>query len=283
MSALRLRHTLPAAGMALAALLPGAGCRSRQDRAQAEHDAVEAIQKSDSVPVIAKQIVRAVADSDAPAFARLVDYPLERPYPLPDVADEHAMISYYPVLVDDSLHRVVTTSPPSAWSQLGWRGWTLLDGRYLWVDQSVYSVSYVSGRERVMLDSLVRLELASLAPSLRGDWIPVMCLRAVGGTAVYRIDLAKGAHKGPAYRLAKFTSPAVMRQAPALTMTGYVAVEGSSGIATYHFRACDGETVSYTPFPADGSQPTLDATLPSGRDTAIAVSPSRWLDLLPKQ
>lgn len=278
----RFRYTLPAAGVLLAVSLVATGCRSRQDRTQAEHAAVEAIQKSDSVPKIVKQVVRAVADSDAAAFARLVDYPLERPYPLHDVADERAMLSYYPILVDDSLRGVITTSAPSAWSEFGWRGWSLLDGQYLWMDQSIYSVNYVSRREQAMLDSLVRCEMQSLAPSLRGNWSPVMCLRAVDGATVYRIDLAKGSHKGPAYRLTKFASPAVMRLAPALTMSGYVALEGSAAIATYHFKARDGETVDYTPFPPDGSQPTLNATLPSGLDTTIAVSPAYWLDLLPK-
>lgn len=279
----RILHPLAGALTLLVALTGAVACTgSKHTGRDPAASAVEAIQHSDSLPGVVKQLVSAVDRSDPAAFSRLLDYPVLRPYPLHDIADARAMLTYYPVLVDDSLRMVLTTTPPQGWHEFGWRGWSLRDGQYLWADQAIYSIDYVSRRERLMLDSLTRLEIGSLAPSLRGAWTPVACLRALDGTAIYRIDLAAGAHRGPAYRLCKFSSRAVMRLNPVQSMTGYLDSEGSAGITTYHFRARDGETVDYTPYPSDGSQTTLEVVLPGGRDTSVAVAPAYWLDLLPR-
>lgn len=276
----KFRYFLPVC--LLVGLGMAGGCGRHTASAPAA-SSVESVLACDSLPKAVKQVVKAVAANDSSALSRLIEYPLERPYPLHNIADAKAFMAYYPTLVDDSLRRVITGSGPSAWEEFGWRGWSLSDGQYLWLDTRIYSVTYLSRREQQLTDSLSRLEIASLAPSLRGAWKPVTCLKAREGDAVYRIDLAADPHKGPAYRLAKFDSPAAMRSQPAKVLSGYIETEGSAMLVTYHFRGKDGETVEYSPDPVENSSPSLLVTGPDGSTVEIEVIPAYWLDLLPKQ
>ena len=123
---------------------------------------VEKVEKSDSLPTEVKLLVRAIADDDSVGFANMVSYPLQRPYPLRDIDGADQMKSYYKELVDDSLRNVITQAEPKRWSKYGWRGWTLDDGRYIWVDEGVYDVQYLSQKEIKMIDSLIREEILSI-------------------------------------------------------------------------------------------------------------------------
>ncbi|CDE07037.1 unknown [Prevotella sp. CAG:485] len=43
-------------------------------------------------------------------FPLTIDYPLERPYPLPAIVTPEQMADYYPLILDDSLLRVLATA-----------------------------------------------------------------------------------------------------------------------------------------------------------------------------
>lgn len=126
------------------------GCR----HTQAGRTAVEAVEQSDSLPVAVKKLVRAIADNDSDGFAHMVSYPLQRPYPLRDIENADQMKAYYKNMVDDSLRNAVTHAGPDRWSEYGWRGWSLDDGRYIWVDDQVYDVQYLSYKEKNPLIAL---------------------------------------------------------------------------------------------------------------------------------
>lgn len=263
--------------VAVLVLIAATGCGN----AQSAHQNLDEIQENDSLPDIVKKLVKSVYLSDTVAFANLISYPLTRPYPLHDIPDIKEMEKYYPVLVDDSLHKVISSSVPAEWNEYGWRGWSLAEGQYLWLDEeSIYSINYLSYIEKNRLDSLANLEISTLTPELRkGNWNPVTCMRASDGNTVYRIDLDKNPHKSPAYRMAEFSSPSTMRQAPQRIYTGYMYTEGSASIATYHFTSSDGTKADYTPDSPDGTS-VIDITAPDGKNTKIEVIPAYWLDLL---
>ena len=242
---------------------------------------VASIESSGSIPSSVKTLVKAVAGDDSAAFAHLVSYPLLRPYPLRDITGEDQMRAYYATLVDDSLKAIVTGSEPSAWQEYGWRGWSLDDGRYVWLDESLYDIPYVSQAERKELSQLMADEISSLVPELRQGWTPVACMRSASGPAVMRIDVATGDDGGPQYRLAVFATPAQMRSTPRALLTGYRDVEGSASIISYHFTAPDGSTATYQADVPDGSDPTVEFTSASGADSIVTVVPAYWRDLLP--
>lgn len=247
---------------------------------------VQLIENDDSLPKGVKNVVRAIYQSDTATFANNIMYPLDRPYPLHDISDKQAMEQYYNVLVDDSLKKVITHSTPSQWNQFGWRGWTLLDGQYIWIDSdSIYNINYVSARETAIIDSLNNLDIHSLPPQLRhGSWKPVCCMKAIDNAHIYRIDLDRNHNtKSPAYRLSRFDSPRMMRISPSLVCSGYLEMQGSASLGTYHFSAPSGESYEFSPESPDGSPLTIDVYKNDRQIQSIPVTPAFWLDLLPKK
>lgn len=88
--------------------LAAGGC-GRGSAKSPERDPVAGM---DSLPEEVQSVIRAVVNNDSVAFSSLVNYPLARPYPLHDIKDSVEMRSYFPVLVDDSLRKVIAESAP---------------------------------------------------------------------------------------------------------------------------------------------------------------------------
>ena len=194
-----------------AVALSVAACSSSNSRGEAAPELLGI----DSLPPDIQNLVRAVAKNDTLSFAAAVSYPLQRPYPLRDIATDSAMRTYYGVLMDDSLRNVIIDNPGKSWVDCGWRGWSAGDGNYIWFDGGIYAIPYMSKRETAMRDSLVRVEMASLYKPMRRGWQPVACYRGVGNDSVFRIDMRQPANKAPQFRLAAYASPAGLRNRPA--------------------------------------------------------------------
>ena len=200
-----------------AVALSVAACSSSNSRGEAAPELLGI----DSLPPDIQNLVRAVAKNDTLSFAAAVSYPLQRPYPLRDIATDSAMRTYYGVLMDDSLRNVIIDNPGKSWVDCGWRGWSAGDGNYIWFDGGIYAIPYMSKRETAMRDSLVRVEMASLYKPMRRGWQPVACYRGVGNDSVFRIDMRQPANKAPQFRLAAYASPAGLRNRPAAEYLGY--------------------------------------------------------------
>lgn len=236
----------------------------------------------DSFPGPVRPVVGAVMKNDREKFASLILYPLVREYPLHDISGKDEMLRYYPFIVDDSLHNVIAGSKPTDWDQYGWRGWSLLDGQYIWVDDSIYSIPYMSNAERALRDSLVARDLASLSVPLAKGWAPECCFRQKDGRHIYRIDRSTKQGVKPSYRLLMYTDTDRMRGEPARNLTGYREAEGSMVIITYYFATPEGGQVIVTPEPVDSPYPTLEIEghgIASG--TSMDLVKAYWLDLLP--
>ena len=95
------------------------------DRGGAPKSRLDRLMENDSIPATVKQLVRSVADGDSIQFARLVSYPLKRPYPLHDIENADQMAHYYREMVDDSLRNAILESSPEDWGEYGWRGWSV--------------------------------------------------------------------------------------------------------------------------------------------------------------
>lgn len=212
---------------------------------------------SDSLPVDVTDIVKAVANDDSISFSSHVSYPLERPYPLRDIRDEKEMKAYYPVLMDDSLRNVLAKSSSSEWSEAGWRGWTVKDGQYLWIDGDIYTVNYLSAREKTMKDSLVKREKALLHSTMRVGWMPEWVMEDTSEGTVYRIDAdslsvasaASGGTSDGVYRLAVYKNGGDLRRQPERILRGKRKIEGTVGNVFYYFNdtpmKTDSDSVEY--------------------------------------
>ncbi len=214
-------------------------CGSKTSTSSASDSAVV----NDSLPVDVTDIVKAVANDDSVSFSSHVNYPLERPYPLKDIQNEKEMKAYYPVLMDDSLRNVLAKSTSSEWSEAGWRGWTVKDGQYLWIDGDVYAVNYISSREKTLKDSLVKKEKASLPENIRTGWLPEWVMEDVSEGTVYRIDAdstsvasaSSGKGNEGTYRLAVYHRGGDLRRNPERILRGKRKVEGTAGSPFYYF------------------------------------------------
>lgn len=271
------------------ALMLPAGCGKSGGNAD---DAVARVESSDSLPQGVKSFVRVVAENDTAGFANLVSYPLPRPYPLHDIETPEQMKSYYDVLVDDSLRNAVKNAGPDKWEEFGWRGWTMSGGDYVWIDDSVYDVAYVSGRERVMRDSLASLEMESVDREMRPGWRPEVCLVRADSSAVYRIDVHKEESGRNIYRMAIYRTErrndsvdADSRRLggrPDHTLKGYKEVEGTAGTPVYFFTGKEGSKALYQAEMPDGGMSRIEFTLPDGSVEEVEVSRAYWLDLVPR-
>lgn len=238
----------------------GFGCQRRTPGRNAGDNSV-----SDSIPKAVKELVRTVEHGDSAGFAKMVSYPLQRPYPLRDIENEAQMRGYYKEMVDDSLRRTVTASYPDRWNENGWRGWTIDDGEYIWVEDKVYDVPYISQKESENLDSLINIEINSLPADIREGWVPVLCLAEGKDVRIYRIDCHTPHHKGKKwrdnarkrdgrYRLAKYNGMKNLLESPSELLEGVCDTEGSAGTETYRFTDRDGLEVVIVPdFPESGT------------------------------
>lgn len=240
---------------------------------------ISAIEDSDSIPVTVKQLVRAVVNDDTTKFADLVSYPLSRPYPLHNLETPQEMRRYYSTIMDDSLKRVITGSAVADWDDYGWRGWSLKRGEYLWIDDNLYDIPYLSAAEVNMLDSLRRVEISSLHPSLRDGWQPINTLVAEDGSSIFRIDLNKKDGNHPVCRLCHYKKGMDLAGIPASINTGYKETEGTANTDIYHFAGKNGESIVFEPDVPDGSLPQLEFNRPDGTSNIIPVKNTYWLDL----
>ena len=258
--------------------VPLVGCQ--KTRSGSEEAA--AILNSDSIPSDVKSVVRAIAENDSDSFAKLVNYPLERPYPLHDITDSEEMKAYYSTLVDDSMRNAVTRSHVSDWESDGWRGWTVSDGNYIWIDSLVYDVNYVSKKEKREQKRLIDAEIASLPPELRkGGWKPERCIKGVNHRRVARID-SKTVQKADTniYRIAVFDSITPASIHPSIVMQGYRAVEGTSETEYYIFSDGKGTRAIFETNIADSPNSYLIITKPNAPAEELEMEKAYWQDLL---
>lgn len=257
--------------------IPMAGCGKS---ASSSESMVEEVENSDTLPVGVKLLVRAVADNDSIGFARLVSYPLQRPYPLHDIDGADQMKSYYKEMVDDSLRNVIVSAEPGRWKEYGWRGWSLDDGRYIWVDDGVYDVQYLSQKEIKMLDSLTNEEVLSIEPSIREGWIPVLCLRDDGNGNIYRVDSRSKErhhrHGGKHYRMAVYGPKNDLRGLPEQLLDGEMENEGSASTVIYRFIVRPGEELVIEPESPETGNPVMIGH----NDSIVPLRRAYWHELV---
>ncbi|MBD5298417.1 MAG: hypothetical protein HDS22_00355 [Bacteroides sp.] len=261
-------YTLPLIAGALVIVAAVGGCTRPKE--EIDHD---------NLPEDVKEAAMAIIVDSPAKFASAVNYPLPRPYPLHDIKDSAEMVGYYNTLVDDSLKHKVKQTPDSLWQSVGWRGWTLDDGSYLWIDEGkVYQVNYLSKRENELLDSLRTEEISSLQPDMRPGWIPVLCIIDSVNNEIFRID-SDETLSPPQYRLAGYGSDADLSGTPSIVLYGNLDYEGSMAVRYYHFEDSIGNSADYSPdiVSEEDTIPEFELTH-SGKVKKVKVRPGYWLD-----
>lgn len=216
-------------------------------------DGAERTLASDSIPMPVKEFVQAIVDNDSVKFASMISYPLQRPYPLPDINDNIEMKAYYATIVDDSLRTIISSTLPEGWKEYGWRGWSITDGNYVWIDDKIYDIPYLSVKEQKRLKELQREEIESLTPSMREGWEPETCLLESDNGKLYRIDRRKNAQEGKAgdYRLSIYPQSQPLDSIPKSSIIGIKESEGTELNSIYTFTSPEGTLIFYSEYPEE--------------------------------
>ena len=234
------------------------------------------------LPSDVKDAAGVIASKNPERFAGACSYPVLRPYPLRDITDSAEMVKYYEILVDDSLRDVVRHAADTDWSEFGWRGWTLHDGEYVWIDDGrIYDIPYVSAAEKSLRDILVEREMSTLPKDMRLGWTPAECLHDLDDGSIYRIDMSTDSDADPdsLYRIAVYSASSPMTLPPARVMRGTMKVEGSAAVRTYYFRDVAGASIEYSPdVPDDGQDLSVIFKTAGESPEAHRVAKAYWRD-----
>ena len=115
------------------------------------------------------KVITAFKQNDIGRISKLINYPLRREYPIPDIKNEKEFKLRFKQVFDDSLVRMISRSKTKQWSEAGWRG-IMLDYGIVWIDSydgKIIAVNYQSDYEKKWRLDLIKKEKASLHSSLQ--------------------------------------------------------------------------------------------------------------------
>lgn len=178
-----------------------------------------------------KDIMEIIAYGDAKRLALISMYPIRRKYPLKDITNENHMQEYFDTMFDERFRRMIRKCNLGDWSEAGWRGYVFQNG-LLWVsDNMLYTVNYMSAKEKRLYKKLVRQEKMSLHHSLHNDgWEPFNCMRDVDTRAILRIEC-----NGEIYRMSIYVKGMHADDKPSQIIYGTRDIQGSMAVECYVF------------------------------------------------
>lgn len=200
-----------------------------------------------------QMILEAIANGDKQTFAKMVSYPLSRPYPLPDIETEGQMVRYFDTLFDKRFRQLIAKLDSNSWDNVGWRGCMILDGE-IWDTDPVICINYSSPLEQCYAEYLRKKDMSRLHPSLRGNWEPYCCYHLDGAGfpsfeySFARVDVSTdhNSETEPSFRVAIFKKGTKASDAPTIVLLGERTIEGSMHLETLYFKS-DRYTVVIVP------------------------------------
>ena len=247
-------------------------------------------------------IMKSIADGDAKTLASLAIYPIERRYPLRNIASSSDMVKRFDQIFDQKFRERMKSSKSSDWHSYGWRGYSYGEDNALWVYDSLTIINYYSAEEKTLYDQLVKKEMTSLHESLRGNgWYPFCCYKNLTDGSIVRVDIRaretmkeKNFHKdGVAlaypqlqafkirgdeeFRLSVYPKGCSLKEKPQMALKGYVEIGGSANMMDYVFKNENYEIEFGDSFYEDGKQ--LLMIKKEDKEKQYEIESCYWLDL----
>ena len=166
------------------------------------------------------------------AVSNLVNYPLERIYPLLPIKNKQDFLERYEDLFDSKLQQeIIYSNPLTDWESMGWHG-TMFQNGTLWIDSDgkLTSLNYQSDKESQLREKIIETERKSLHESIQTYEQPILIMET--STDKIRIDdLGNGN-----YRYASWKLDSKKNDKPNLILTnGSFSPDGSGGNHAYIF------------------------------------------------
>ena len=247
--------------------------------------------------------MKSIADGDAKTLASLTIYPIERRYPLRNIASSSDMVKRFGQIFDQKFRDRMKSSKLSDWHSYGWRGYSYGEDNALWVYDYLYAINYYSAQEQALYDQLVKKEMGSLHKSLRGDgWFPFFCYENKTDGSIVRVDIRsrkmlkeENLHKdGVAlqypqlqafkirgdeeFRLSIYPQINNLDEKPQITLIGHVEIGGSANMMDYVFKNGNIEFEFGDSFNEEGKQFLMIKK--EGKEAQHEIESCYWLDLL---
>ena len=125
---------------------------------------------------------------DVEKISNIISFPLDRQYPIPSIKNRIEFIKRFNEVFDQILIDHITKSKIEQWTEVGWRGIMLDDGR-VWMANSdgiITDVTYQSEIENKLRNELISKEKEHLHHSLKSFENPICKLKT--NTSLIRID-----------------------------------------------------------------------------------------------
>lgn len=233
-------------------------------------------------------IMKSIADGDAKTLASLTIYPIERRYPLRNIASSSDMVKRFGQIFDQKFRDRMKSSKLSDWHSYGWRGYSYGEDNALWVYDSLTIINYYSAQEKKLYVQLVKNEMTSLHESLRGNgWYPFCCYKDITDGSIVRVDIrTRKAMKeeifhvrgDDEFRMSIFPKGNDLMGKPQLVLNGNVTIEGSANLMDYSFRN-GGTKIEFGDSSFEDGKELLRISI-KDKEITHEIIPCYWLDLL---
>lgn len=181
-----------------------------------------------------KKILNLINQNKASELAELVNYPLQRPSPIPDINNEKEFLAYFPTLFDAKFKKMI---PKFSQKEVFVR-----DGMFatlgdvfageIWFDESgIYSVNYNSDKEMALEKMLNDKTKSIIYASLKEFESNILILKSKN--LELRIDFTLDGK----YRYASWSKGKPISQKPDLVINdGIMDIQGSIGAPSWIFE-----------------------------------------------
>lgn len=190
-------------------------------------------------------------------ISKIVNYPLHREYPIPDVKNDTDFKKRFNQIFDAKIINQISNSKKEQWSEVGWRGIMFSDGD-VWINENgkIIAVNYQSPFETNQKNNIIINEKKNLYPSLRNFRIPVYKFHTKN--YLIRIDqLDNGSHRYASWKLGKkeYTKPDL------LLTNGELQFDGSGGNHTITFKKGEFSYIIYRGIIGEKDAAEIDLTV----------------------
>lgn len=178
-----------------------------------------------------KKIIDVFGTRDKAKIAGLIQYPLNRAYPLKDVKDRNDFIKRFDEIFDKEFVRKIADSKIADWSEVGWRG-VMFDKGSIWLNHEgrIKAVNYQSAKEKSLLVDAIRADKKELPEYLRNFEEPVYLIV----TKNYKIRIDQKSENS--YRYASWTINSKLKNPDLVIENGILEFQGSGGNHIITFR-----------------------------------------------
>jgi len=183
------------------------------------------INKPDQIKFVT-DFVNCFKNNDREKLVTFISFPLDRPYPIPDINDSKEFLLRYDQLFDVTLIKKIKESDiKKDWNEMGWRGIMFNNGT-LWLEphiKKLIDLNYQTQKEKALKQNLIEKERNFIYPTLRKYKRPVLVME----TSKFKIRIDE--IEDNVYRFASWSIDKTMNELPDLVIPNGKRISNGTG------------------------------------------------------